>query len=291
MRASLAVRLAFFPLLVYGLVVFGMAGLQRSMIFPAPRVERAVLDGLAGQRGARVVEVTTQDGERLYGWRQGTGELLVLYFSGNGSSVGGDPTRAARLVEAGAEVLHINYRGYPGSSGSPSEAGLRVDARAAWSEALRSHQPGDIVLMGKSLGGGVAVGLAAELSARGEPPRALVVESSFRSLVDVAAEHYGWLPVRRLIRDRFESLALAPGVACPSLVLHGSQDTLIDVQHGRDLAVVLPGARLVQVQGAGHNELLLEDPAAWAAFVEVAGLSPGGALPAAPQPVPPHPAP
>lgn len=282
MSRSGLLRLALFPLLVYGLVVLGMAGLQRGILFPAPRVERAVLDALAADRGAQVVEVRTEDGERLYGWRQGQGPVLVLYFSGNGASVGGDPDRAARLVQAGAAVLHVNYRGYPGSTGSPSEEGLRADARAAWQEARRSHAAQDVVIMGKSLGGGVAIGLAAELSRRGEPPRALVVESSFRSVVDVAAEHYGWLPVRRLVRDRFDSLALAPAVACPSLVVHGAEDTLIDVQHGRDLAVVLPGARLVEVQGAGHNDLLLADAAAWAALREVAGLSPRGAPPAAP---------
>lgn len=265
-------RLAALPLILYALLVLGMAGLQRRMLFPAPVVAQEQLSALAREQGARELSLVTEDGEHLYGWRLGSGRRLVLYFGGNGGSVGGDAARLQRLVAAGAEVLQVNYRGYPGSTGVPSEEGLRADARAAWTEARRSHEAGDVVLLGKSLGGGVAVGLAAWASARGETPAALVVESSFRSVRDVARESYPWLPVDRLLRHPFDSLALAPHVGCPSLVLHGAEDTLIDVQHGRDLAVALPGARLVEVAGAGHNDLLLADDRAWAAFLTVAGL-------------------
>ena len=248
MSRGALLRLAAFPVVVWLMVVVGMAALQRGMIFPAPSVSPELLHDLATQRGAVELKLRTEDDEQLYGWRvmpaRRTGPLVV-YFSGNGSTVGGDPARLGALVAAGAEVLHVNYRGYPGSTGTPSEVGLRADARAVWAEARRSHQPSEIVLMGKSLGGGVALGLAAELSEGGQTPLALVVESTFRSVADVAAQAYPWLPVRRLLRHPFDSISLAPQVGCPSLVLHGADDDLIDVQHGRDLAVALPGARLV----------------------------------------------
>jgi hypothetical protein len=252
-------------LLVLGyLCVMGlMAALETPLVFPAPRIPRPSLSQAAARFGAAEVEVQASDGTKLYGWRVGAHASLVLYFSGNASSVGeGD---LYRMLDAqGLSTLHINYRGYPGSEGSPSEAGLRLDAQAAWAEARRTHPAERIIVMGKSLGGGVAVGLVASLD---EPPAGLVLESTFTSAADVGAEAYPWLPVRMIMSNRFDSLALAGRIRCPTLVLHGADDRMIGPHHGEALAEAIPGAVSRIVPGKGHNDRLLVDPDAMKALL------------------------
>jgi hypothetical protein len=204
----------------YGLIIVAMFLLEPMLVFPAPRVSQAQLSRMAQAAGAQELTLSSEDGTALYGWRLGQGELLAVMFTGNGATVGGEPERYAWAASQGMAVLHVNYRGYPGSEGSPSESGLAMDARAMWQEALRTHPADKIVLVGKSLGGGVAVSLAAELGrAGGVQPRGLVVASSFTSAVDVARESYPWLPVGWLMRNRFESAAKAGDVRCPAVVL------------------------------------------------------------------------
>lgn len=247
----------------YGLLVVLMAMLETALVYPRPHVERARLDGLAAELGAEVVEPVAADGTSLYGWRFGHHERMVVCFSGNGGTVGAWVDRYRRFEAAGFSVLHVNYRGYPGSSGSPTEEGLIEDAHAVWGLATQTHAPEDIVLLGKSLGGGVAVALAADVR-----PRLLVVESSFTSAVDVGAEAYPFLPVRLLMRNRWHSLERAPQVRSPALVLHGREDAMIGPWHGEALAGELPEAALILVDGAGHNDDLLADAVAWQSFLD-----------------------
>lgn len=259
----------------YAAVVALFAALETTLLFPAPRLSQAWLRTAAERVGARELALRSEDGTALYGWRIGDGSPLVVFFDGNGSTVGAATDLYALLVAQGAAVLHVNYRGYPGSEGSPSEAGLRMDARAAWAEARRTHDAEDIVVLGHSLGGGVAVGLAAERCAAGEPPRALALSATFTSAARVAREAYPWLPVDAIMRNRFDSLALAPAITCPSLVVHGEADTLIRPRHGRELAAAIEGARLLTVPGVGHNDPLWTRPGPAAALTALlAGEAP-----------------
>ena len=251
-------------MLGYGVLVVLMALLETALVYPRPTVDRGRLDALAGEVGATVVDPVTADGVRLYGWRFGDHDRLVICFSGNGGTVGAWLDRYRRFDDAGFSVLHVNYRGYPGSEGSPSEEGLRADARAVWALAMERHAPEDVVVLGKSLGGGVALALASE-----EQPRLVVVESSFTSAVDVAAETYPFLPVRLLMRNRWSSVERAKTVRSPALVLHGRQDAMIGPWHGEALAAAL-GGRLVLIDGAGHNDDLLDDREAWQALLDLA---------------------
>jgi len=246
------------------LVIVGlMAAFETALVFPAPRIERAKLTRAANAFGATEVTLTAEDGNGLYGWRIGETDRLVLYFSGNGSSVGeGDLYR--HLSTAGISTLHVNYRGYPGSEGTPSEEGLLRDARAAWREARRTHSADRIIVFGKSLGGGVAIGLVAGLTE--EQPAGLVLASTFTSAVAVGAEAYPWLPVSTMMRNRFDSLARANQIRCPTLVLHGTADAMIGSHHGQRLAEAITGAIFLGVAGMGHNDRLLSDTEAWAAF-------------------------
>jgi len=253
-----ALRWLLLPILGYLCVVGLMAALETTLVFPAPRIPEANLAGAAARFGATEVAIEASDGTHLYGWRAGDHDRVVLYFSGNGSSVGeGDLYRL--LDGQGLSTLHINYRGYPGSQGTPSEEGLRLDAQAAWAEARRTHPASAIIVMGKSLGGGVAARLVAELE---EQPGGLLLESTFTSVADVGAETYPWLPVRLIMRNRFDSLSVAHQIRCPTAVLHGSVDRMIGPHHGRALAEAIAGATYVEVAGRGHNDSLLRDNSA-----------------------------
>lgn len=249
---------------LYLCVMAALVALEPLLLFPRPAVPDNELARLAKRWGATEVRLRSRDGTPLYGWRLGTGERLALLFSGNGSTVGWQDERYRTLLDAGYAILHVNYRGYPGSGGSPSEAGLVEDGLAAWREALTSHPAQQVVIFGKSLGGGVAMGVAEALSQLppGQRPRAVVLESTFSAAWRVGARQYPWLPVRMLMRNRFESEARAPYVSIPAVVIHGGRDELIPASHGEDLAAALPDATYVPVPLAFHNDVLWdEDPA------------------------------
>ncbi|MGH7378363.1 MAG: alpha/beta hydrolase, partial [Candidatus Methylomirabilales bacterium] len=155
------------------------------------------------------------------------------------------------LRRTGAGVLLLDYRGYGGSGGAPTEEGLYRDgeAAAAWVEA---QGLGPLVYVGESLGTGVAVEVALR-----RPPAALVLQSPFTSLTDVAARHYPYLPVRLLLKDRYESLEKIARVSCPVLVIHGDRDSIIPIAQGRKLFEAVPGRKaFLEVPGGDHNDPL-----------------------------------
>ena len=240
--------------LLYAAAVFALLRLEAQMVFPAPQIPRAQLQAQAQAVGARERTVVTQDGLPLYGRRRGESDKLALIFSGNGASVGEFGEREAMFLELGFETLHVNYRGYPGSPGTPSEAGLVQDGLAIYAEALRTHSPDRILVFGKSLGGGVSI---AALSGHERPPAGLVLESTFKSIAAVAFRRFPILPTGLLMANPFDSIARAPGVHAPVLVLHSDGDEMIPASHGRALAESLPNARFVGLAGLDHNADLL----------------------------------
>ncbi|MBW1833179.1 MAG: alpha/beta fold hydrolase, partial [Deltaproteobacteria bacterium] len=151
---------------------------------------------------------------------------VLLYFHGNASSLLAQVELQNLLLSEGWDFVGIHYLGYPGSTGVPGEAGLHEDATAAWQWVTGElhADPGRIAIHGRSLGGGVAAQLAARVSAG-----ALVLESTFTSVVDLAKEHYRWLPIGRLLEHRFMTRDFAGQVSCPLLVVHGAADSIIDV--------------------------------------------------------------
>ena len=164
---------------------------------------------------------------------------------------------AVALNRMGLSVLLFDYRGYGGNPGRPSEEGLAADARAAqaWLAAQPDVDPQRIAYFGESLGAAVAVGLAVQ-----RPPAALVLRSPFTSLADVGAVHYPWLPVRRLLLDRYPSIDRIASVRAPLLVIAGDRDDIVPLSLSRRLydAAVEP-KRFVLVPGAGHNDPELLD--------------------------------
>jgi len=232
---------------------------QRQMIFPGPQgVSVSMMNDVAAQVGATELSIPTEDGETLYGWHRAAiwsgPRRVVLYFHGNASSLLAQMELQNLLLSEGWDFVGIHYRGYPGSTGVPSEAGLHKDAAAAWkwvTEELGA-EPGRVAIHGRSLGGGVAVPLAASTN-----PGALVLESTFTSVVDLAKEHFRWLPIGSLLEHRFMTRDFAKRVSCPVLVAHGAADSIIDVHHGKELARLFHADEYIEVARVDHNDMLL----------------------------------
>ncbi|MGY4867212.1 alpha/beta hydrolase [Mycolicibacterium elephantis] len=241
------------------LVASGLFGLlwsqQRRLIyFPSPGPVPSAATVLPNGRD---VVIETDDGIRLGAWYfPVAGEApAVLVFNGNGGDRSMRWPLAPALNRMGLSVLLFDYRGYGGNPGSPSEDGLAADAGAA--QEWLAAQPGveQIVYFGESLGAAVAVGLAVQ-----RPPAALILRSPFTSLADVAAVHYPWLPVRRVLLDRYPSIDRIASVRAPLLVIAGDSDDIVPEQLSRRLyeAANAP-KRYVVVPGAGHNDQALLD--------------------------------
>ena len=194
-----------------------------------------------------------EDGTRLHGWylEHPRPRAVVLFAHGNA----GNLTHRIDIVEQLRWRLHVSvmifdYRGYGKSRGSPTEQGILQDARAAraWLARRANVAEQEIVLLGRSLGGGVMVDLAARDGAR-----ALVLDSTFTSLPDVGAWHYPWLPVRWLMRTRLDSLSKIGQYRGPLLQFHGDADRIVPYELGRRLFQAAPGPRKRFVTLAGHD--------------------------------------
>jgi fermentation-respiration switch protein FrsA (DUF1100 family) len=251
---------------VAAVVVLGGAAMglfsqfQRKMVFPGPQgVSAPLLQKIAREVGATELRIPTEDGETLYGWHRASPgastRRVVLYFHGNASSVLGQLDLQDRLISNGWDFVEIHYRGYPGSTGVASEAGAHRDATAVWrwvTDELGTP-PSQVVIHGRSLGGAVAAQLASKVS-----PGALVLESTFTSVVDLAREQFGWLPLGALLEHRFMTRDLAGKVQCPVLVAHGGADSIIDVSHGRQLAELFEADNYIEAPRVDHNDVLLD---------------------------------
>ena len=183
----------------------------------------------------------------------------AIYFHGNGGLVGtpGSIQRYRLLHDAGFNVLAVEFRGYGVSAdvGTPSEPGLYADARAAWGYLTRERlvDPDRILVYGWSLGSGPAMYMADEFG-----PAALVTEGAPTSAPDRAAELYPWVPVRLLMRTRFDNLARARSLDLPWLLFHGRSDVVVPFHHGLALAEADRDAKLIPLE-AGHDDGVLSD--------------------------------
>ena len=171
-----------------------------------------------------------------------TSHPVVIYFPGNAGHRGYRAIELDQLSRLGADAYLVDYRGYGDNPGKPTEENLAADAQAVWKFVTTTRQvkPSQVVLLGESLGGGVATRLASELSAAGTPPGGLILRSTFDGLAEVASYHYPWLPVRMFLLDRFPSAERIAKVTCPVLVLHGNVDTIVPFESGKRLFDAAP---------------------------------------------------
>src|SRR5687768_18020519 len=228
---------------------------RRLMYFPTAAEPRS------NDIGTDVEPVTfeTADGLRLSGWFVGASgpvpRVTILVFNGNAGNREHRLPLAAAFRRHGLQVLLVDYRGYGGNPGTPTEDGLAADSRAARSYlAGRSDVDASrIVYFGESLGTAVAVRLAAE-----HPPAALILRSPFTSMADVGQHHYPFLPVRLLLRDRFAAIDGIGRIRAPLLVIAGGQDRIVPIENSRRLyGAAVSRKTLLVLPGADHNDLEL----------------------------------
>lgn len=228
------------------------AGQRRLMYFPLGDVPPIASLGL---NGLEEVAFDTADGLRLSGWLftvDADRAMTVIVFHGNAGNRAHRIPLAIALRRIGLQVLLFDYRGYGGNPGSPTEQGLELDARAAREFLInrRGVEPGRLIYFGESLGTGVAVKLATE-----QPPAALILRSPYTSMTDIGQHHYPWLPVRRLLRDRYDSLTLIPNVKTPLLIIVGERDSIVPAKFSRRLYDAAPQPKtFASIPGADHND-------------------------------------
>ena len=245
------------PALIYLGICLTIGLKQRQMLYRtdvAAGGAVAVASTVSPIPDSQAVTISTPDGESLAGWYVAPppGQRVVLFLHGQGGRLGVQTNRWRRVREAGLGLLAISYRGYAGSTGTPTEDGLALDARAAYDWLRQRHSARDIVLHGHSLGSGVAVrlGVAVEASA-------VILESPFTAAVDVAAERFPWLPVRWLMLDQFRSRDLIAKVRAPLLIVHGDKDSVIPFEQGERLYALAQQPKVfVRFPGSDHNSLV-----------------------------------
>src|SRR5688500_14965332 len=209
-----------------------------------------------------IVTIRTADGTPLTGWYAAArlGLPTLLYFHGNAGNISDRAERFEQVLASGFGLLAVSYRGYPGSGGSPSQAAFFLDALEVF-DWLAARTNG-VVVHGESLGTAVATYVAAE-----RPARALVLEAPFTAALDIAAVTYPWIPVSLLMRDPFVSREHIKRVEEPVLVIHGTRDRVVPVEHGRRLfEAARQPKRLAIVKGGRHSDLW--DRGLWATVLE-----------------------
>ena len=247
-------KIAVSLLLVYALLVGFMYVMQRKMLFlPGSTL---VSPDAVGVPEMNTVALKTSDQLTLQSWyHPPTGDTqTIVYFQGNAATIAERAFKARTWIDRGYGVLLVGYRGFGGNAGSPSEAGLIKDGYAGLAFLADQGIAADrIVLYGESLGSGVATALAAGPEIR---LAAVILEAPYTSVADLAARRYWFAPVRRLIRDPFDSLARIGSIQVPVLILHGRNDRIIPASHAEQLfAAANQPKRLEIIEQAGHSDL------------------------------------
>lgn len=239
--------------MVYVTLVGALYLFQRHLLY-LPIGGRPELGTLAAL-GVREVTLRTADGLSLLSWYlpPREGQPVIAYFHGNGGHIGYRADRLRGFARYGYGALMVEYRGYGGNPGSPSEAGFHADAAAARDFLADCGIASDrLVLYGESLGSGVAVPLAAR-----NEVAALILEAPFTSVAEVAQYHYSFVPASALVRDRFDSLSRIGEVRAPILVLHGERDRVVPIRFGRALFDAAPEPKeLWAAREARHEDLV-----------------------------------
>lgn len=238
---KLLLALLGFVLVVYGVLCAGLYSKQRTlMYYPQPAA--------AGAEASMRMLDGTDAGIRI-SVRESVGPDALVYFGGNAEDVSRNlPDFAAAFPTHAIYLLH--YRGYGGSAGEPTEAGLAKDALALFDLVHKAH--GRVTVIGRSLGSGLAVRVASQRNVA-----RLVLVTPYDSLQDIAADLYPWMPVRWLLIDKYESWRYAPKVSAPTLLMEAEHDEVIPRASTRKLLGRFRQgvARLEVIPGAGHNSI------------------------------------
>ncbi len=241
-------------LIAYLVAVIMLMSIERRLIYPIP-------DSQAGDwapSGIHFEDVwlDTADGHRLHGWFLPAAKPLAfaLYFHGNGEDVSScGPELSTWRDSLQTSILVMDYRGYGKSSGKPLETDLISDGilAANWLANREGISPSELILWGRSIGGGVAAGMCQSIQ-----PKAMILECTFDSLTNVASRHIRWLPVSYLMRNRYPSATRLVDYQGDVLMWHGDADTIVPIACGQKLFDAIGSARklFIESPGRGHND-------------------------------------
>jgi uncharacterized protein len=245
----------------YALLVAYVYIFQARLVY-FPNVPQRTLSAAPSQIGMRFddVRITTADGVHLHGWYvpAPTRAPAVLFCHGNAGNISHRLDWLEIFGELGFATLLFDYRGFGQSAGTPTEQGTYLDAQAAWDFLVnaKGFSPGGIVIVGESLGGPIAAHLASSVS-----PAALILISTFSSVLDLARAFYWYLPVRLLARFRYPTTEYLARVRAPTLVVHSRDDRTIPFSHGEQLRRHAGGpAQLLEIFGDHNAALMLSRP-------------------------------
>lgn len=227
---------------------------DRLLYFPTREVrETPELIGLVFDEAT----LRTDDGVSLNGWfvPADSATATILFCHGNAGNIGDRLESIAQFHRMGLAVFIFDYRGYGQSAGRASEKGTYRDAEAAWNYLTNEKgiDPKTIVIFGRSLGGAIATWLATQ-----HRPGALIVESSFTSVPDIAARHYPYLPVRLLSRFQYNSKENIARVTAPVMIAHSPDDNLVPYRHGEVLFAAANEPKEFLKLSGSHNEGFLQ---------------------------------
>ena len=240
-----------FCIAFYLLLLVGIWALQEQLLF-AGRTNELVTT--PASRGWDYEDLWLDVvGEQTHGWwlpmAQARGVVLLAH--GSGRNISGYLEDAALYHDLGFSVLLYDYGGYGKSTGSPSEARCVADARAMWDYLVetRGIPPGQIVLAGSSLGGGVTGALAAQVA-----PAAVILESTFTSMPDAARDMLPFIPAHWLCRIQFRTMDIVERLSCPLLIVHSKDDAVVPFSHGQQLFARAREPKLfVEIEGAHYG--------------------------------------
>lgn len=276
---KIMISLAVFVATMYVAMAAFMYVAQRNLQYFPEHSNKAGIEAPVkfGLDGFSVASIGTSDGETLVSWLALPPKAdapVILYMHGNAGTVG-DRAERFRLFHAeGFGVLALSWRGYGGSTGSPTEKGLVADGRAAMKFLNEQGLPESrIILFGESLGTGVATQLAADPETS---PLAVILEAPYTSAADVARTRYWFLPVDLLMKDQFRSLDFVPRVKAPVFVFHGTADRIVPYAQGKRLYDAFTGTKeFLSMEGNGHIDPLTK--ISWGAikdFLKANGAAP-----------------
>jgi len=236
--------------LFYALLCAVMYFAQRTMIYFPDKSKPALIEG------AQLVDVKSSDGQQIQSWfiqGEDSTKPAIIYYHGNAGNFSHRIHKAIHYIQAGYSVLLAEYRGYGGNGGEITEQGIYKDARAQleWLINEKGYTENQIVIYGESIGSGPAVQMATEYQAK-----ALVLETPFSSLVELASRLYFLLPVKLILKDKYLNINKISDVYYPVFVVHGDLDSTIPIASAKRLfEKANQPKQFLEIKGGNHNDL------------------------------------